>query len=154
MVWVPAVRAVVVKVACPAPFRVPLASVEVPSWNVTVPVGVPAPGATALTVAVNVTDWPAAEGFCEEITAVAEPAWLTVWVIDADVLEVKLLSPLYAAVITWLPTPSELVESVALPVLSRVRVPRLIAPSLKVTVPVAVPDPGEVTVTVAVSATL
>jgi hypothetical protein len=37
-------------------------------WNCTVPVGVPAPGGTAATVAVNVTDWPNTEGFADELT--------------------------------------------------------------------------------------
>src|SRR4051812_50151391 len=38
--------------------RVPVPRIVVPSLNVTVPVGVPAPGLETLTVAVNVTDWP------------------------------------------------------------------------------------------------
>jgi hypothetical protein len=38
--------------------------------NVTVPVGVPLPGATALTVAVNMTDWPTVEGLADEVTVV------------------------------------------------------------------------------------
>ena len=49
-----------------------------PSRNVTVPVGVPAPGAVTLTVAVNVTDWPVTEGFCEDVTPVVVFALLTV----------------------------------------------------------------------------
>ena len=36
--------------------------------NVTVPVGVPEPGALAVIVAVNVTDWPNTEGLAEEVT--------------------------------------------------------------------------------------
>ncbi len=48
---------VVVKVATP-PLSVPVPSVVEPSLNVTVPVGVPAPGAVAEMVAVKVTDWP------------------------------------------------------------------------------------------------
>jgi hypothetical protein len=46
--------------------------------NVTVPVGVPAPGETAATVAVKVTFWPFAEGFCDEVTLVVVFALLTV----------------------------------------------------------------------------
>ena len=38
--------------------------------NCTVPVGVPVPGATALTVAVKLTDWPNTEGLTEEATVV------------------------------------------------------------------------------------
>ena len=64
--------------------------------NVTVPVGVPVPGETALTVAVNVTVWPETEGLAEETTVVALLALLTVWVNGAAVLllVLKLESPL------------------------------------------------------------
>ena len=41
-----------------------------PSWNVTVPVGTPEPGAFAETVAVNVTPCPDTEGLAEEVRAV------------------------------------------------------------------------------------
>ena len=57
MVWLATVREEVAKVAMP-PLRVPEPMGVPPSRNWTVPVGVPAPGATALTVAVKVTDWP------------------------------------------------------------------------------------------------
>src|ERR1051326_227523 len=71
--------------------------------NWTVPVGVPAPGATALTVAVKVTDWPNTDGFTDEDTDVAVAAWLTVWVKGAAVLSlaVKVVSPLEAAGTEW-----------------------------------------------------
>ena len=46
-------------------------SVVAPSLNVTVPVGVPAPGRSTVTVAVNVTDWPKTEGLAEEVSVVA-----------------------------------------------------------------------------------
>ena len=42
----------------------------VPSKKLTVPVAVPAPGETALTVAVKVTDWPKIEGLVEDVNAV------------------------------------------------------------------------------------
>jgi hypothetical protein len=68
------------------------------------------------------------------------------------VLPLKLLSPVYSAVIECTETLSEPVESVAtLPL--NVPVPKVVAPSLKVTDPVAVPLPGEVTVRVAVNKT-
>ena len=51
------------------------------------------------------------------------------------------------------PTASVLVTNVAWPELSRVPVPRVLEPSLKVTVPVAVPAPGLFAVTVAVKVT-
>jgi len=57
---------------------VPVPSTVAPFLNVTTPVGVPPPGATAATVAVNVTDWPNTDGLCEEITTVELPALFTV----------------------------------------------------------------------------
>ena len=60
----------------------------------TVPVGVPLPGAVGLTVAVKVTDWPKTEGFADVTTAVVVPSCLTVWLTAAEVLVVKLGSPL------------------------------------------------------------
>jgi len=72
----------------------PVPNVFVPSLKVTVPVGVPTPGETALTVAVNVTDWPDTDGFTEEATAVALLAWFTVCVRVDEVLAMKLPSPL------------------------------------------------------------
>ena len=44
------------RVVWPEPFNVPVPSVVEPSMNVTMPVGMPEPGAVADTVAVNVTD--------------------------------------------------------------------------------------------------
>ena len=67
--------------------------------KVTLPVGMPIPGATAATVAVKVTG-PAPDGLAEETTVVFVAAWLTVWVSGvAVVLAVKLPSPEYVAVI-------------------------------------------------------
>jgi hypothetical protein len=60
-------------VACP-PLKVRVARVVVPSLKATEPPGVPPPGATALTVAANVTDWPTVEGFTEDVTAVVVAA--------------------------------------------------------------------------------
>jgi hypothetical protein len=59
----------------------------------TVPLGVPAPPAVALTVPVNVTDWPDTEGFTDEVTVVAVCDWFTVCVKTGDVLVVKLVFP-------------------------------------------------------------
>jgi len=63
--------------ATPA-LSVPVPICVEPSKNVTVPPGTPAPGDTAVTVAVNVTDWLIFDGFCDELTAVAVFALLTV----------------------------------------------------------------------------
>jgi hypothetical protein len=57
---------------------VPVPKVVVPSLKVTVPVGFPLPGATALTVAVKVTDWPKTDGLAEEVTVVVVSALPTV----------------------------------------------------------------------------
>jgi hypothetical protein len=67
--------------------------------NVTVPLGVPDPGALALTVAVNVTLCPNTDGVSEVATLVLLFAWFTTCVKSADVLPLKLPSPPYTAVI-------------------------------------------------------
>src|SRR2546422_736090 len=64
---VPTVNVDVTNVALP-PLSVPVPSVAVPSLNVTVPVGVPPPGGETVTVAVNVTDRPDTDGFCDDAT--------------------------------------------------------------------------------------
>ncbi|MGX1855123.1 hypothetical protein [Streptomyces sp. NPDC055299] len=61
--------------------------------NVTVPVGVPAPGATGATVAVNVTDCPTTDGSGDELTVVVVDACPTVWV-SVPVEPVKAALPL------------------------------------------------------------
>jgi hypothetical protein len=76
----------VVKVACPEPFSVAVPRLVAPSMKVTVPVRVPLPGATGLTVAVKVTDWPETDGLADELTDVDVSALFTVWVRVADVL--------------------------------------------------------------------
>lgn len=69
MVWFPSASAKVVNVATP-PISVPVPMGLPPSRNMTVPVGVPDPGAAGEMVAVKVTDWPKTLGFAEEITEV------------------------------------------------------------------------------------
>ena len=65
---VPALRAEVVRVACPLPSSGPLPMLLALSKNVTVPVALPDPGATTETVAVKVTGWPKIEGLLFELT--------------------------------------------------------------------------------------
>ena len=60
--------------------------------NCTVPVRVPAPGATELTVAVKLTDWPKTDGLTDEFTLVVVLAWLMVSVSVEEVLPLKLAS--------------------------------------------------------------
>src|SRR5437773_1798942 len=92
----------------------------------TLPVGVPAPGAIGLMVAVNVTDWPNTEGLAEALTVVVVLALLTVCVTFGDVLVRKLASPLYTAVIVWLPTERvEVAPLVALPPVKLTAAPKL-----------------------------
>src|SRR5438874_878935 len=77
MEWLVTDRALVVKVAC-APLMLVVASELVPSLKVTFPVGVPLPGETGLTVAVNVTDCPNTDGLADEETVVVVLPGVTV----------------------------------------------------------------------------
>ena len=88
----PTVNDEVVKPAVP-PLNVAVPKVVAESRNVTVPPGVPAPGALAETVAVNVTVWPNTEGLAELATVVVEPSLFTVCNRLPDVLALKLASP-------------------------------------------------------------
>ena len=68
------------------PTRVPVPMIAVPFINVTVPVGVPLPGATATTVAVKATDCLNTEGLGEETNVVCVDALFTVSDSTADIL--------------------------------------------------------------------
>src|SRR3981081_292810 len=96
MLWVPAPAYVTAHNAVPptTAWLAQPAMLTPPSWKVTVPVGVPAPGGLAVTVAVKVTLWPATEGLTEELSAVVVASWRTVWVRGAEVLVRKSASPL------------------------------------------------------------
>ena len=60
----------------------------------TVPPGVPAPGPTAATVAVNITLCPNTDGLLDELIVVLVLAWLTVCgTLFVEALVMKLLSP-------------------------------------------------------------
>src|SRR5215467_7925069 len=107
MAWPPADAKLVVNVARPP---VPTATVPrttLPSRNVTVPVGVPAPGATAATVAVKVTAWRVPAGLSDDARATDVVARLTVSATAAEVLLAKPLLPAKEAVSAWLPTLSD-----------------------------------------------
>jgi len=80
-------------VATLVPSSVPVPSVVEPSMNVTVPVGTPAPGALAATVAVNVTDCPKTEGLAADDTELLVADWFTVCVNAEDELVAKFVSP-------------------------------------------------------------
>src|SRR5262245_31842296 len=67
--------------------------ITLPAWNVTLPAGVPAPGATAATVAVKVTAWPTAAGLTDDARPTVVAAWVTVSGTNADLLGAKVLLP-------------------------------------------------------------
>src|SRR2546427_693708 len=110
------------------------------------------PGLFAVTVAVKVTDCPDTDGLAEELTNVVV-LYFTVWLTLDDLLPVNLASPPQDAVLECEPAASVLVRNIAWPELSRVPVPRVLGPPLKVTVPVGVPPPGLFAFTVAVKVT-
>jgi hypothetical protein len=155
IVCVATLSPLVLKVAWP-PLSVPVPKVIPPSLNVTVPPGVPLPGALALTVAVKVTPWPHTDGLAEELTLVVVLAGLTVWFNGAPVLSLplKLLSPLYTAVTVWPATESEVMAPlVALPPLTLTGLPKAVPSIENWTVPVRVPAPGDTALTLAVKLT-
>src|SRR5947208_3293164 len=76
----------------------------VPSPTVTVPVGVPLPGALADTVKLKLTAWPTADGLgVWPVIAVVVPAAFTVCPTPAEALPAKFASPPYVAVSVLLP---------------------------------------------------
>ena len=80
MLCEPTPAKVSLQVATPATSGLPTqpAMLTPPSLKVTVPVGVPAAGAVAVTVAVKVTLCPDTEGLTDELSAVVVPPLLTV----------------------------------------------------------------------------
>src|SRR5262245_39031226 len=149
MVWPPATAKLVVSVALPPVPTATVPRITFPSLKVTVPVGVPRPGATAATVAVKVTAWPVTAGLTDDRRVSVVAAGLTVTLAAAEVLLAKPVTPKKVAVSEWVPTNSDVVR-VALPVVSSGAEPSSVLPSLKKTVPIGVPA-GEVTVAVSVS---
>jgi hypothetical protein len=118
--------------------------VWVPSLTVTVPVGVPLPGALAATVNVKLTAWPVTEGSgVSAVMVVVVAAAFTVWATPADVLPVKFPLPAYVALSVLAPA----VVGVRVQAPAATVPTQLAVPSLTVTVPVGVP-PVEVTVNV------
>jgi hypothetical protein len=84
---------------------------------------------------------------------VVEVSGPTLWRIALDVLVLKLVSPEYDAVIVWIATERADVVRVAAPPPDSAPLPMLTPPSRKVTVPVGVPEPGDLTPTSAVKVT-
>src|SRR5262245_6267257 len=149
MAWPPATAKLVVNVALPPVPTATVPRITFPSLKVTVPVGVPAPGATAATLAEKVTAWPVTAGLTDDPRVSVVAAGLTVTIVAAEVLAAKPVTPKKEAVSAWLPTNSDVVR-VARPVASSGAEPSRVLPSRKKTVPIGVPA-GEVTVAVSVS---
>jgi hypothetical protein len=126
------------------------------SENVTVPVGVPAAGAVAVTIAVYITVCPDTEGSTDDVTIVVVVPWLTVSMRIGDVEPVKLESPVYTAVIGCAPAVANEAAHVALPQADTAWAahPVIVTPpSSNITLPVGVPLPGAITVTDALKIT-
>src|SRR5437764_8850586 len=76
----------------------------VPSLTVTLPVGVPLPGAFGTTVNVKLTACPTADGSgVWPVIVVVVPAAFTVWDAPADVLPAKFASPAQVATSLFAP---------------------------------------------------
>jgi hypothetical protein len=146
-VRVPTARLEVVSTALPPLVTGAAPMLTPPSWNVMLPVAV-----AGNTRAVRVTGWPAFAGLGKAampvVVGLLPPAAATVTVTAREVLPLKALSPLYAAVKERLPAARIAVEREAIPPV-RFTVPIAVPPSLKVTVPVALEG-----VTVAVKVTV
>src|SRR5207237_5116012 len=63
--------------------------------KLTLPVGVPAPVASVVTVAVKVTLWPVTDGFCEDTSSVLVPAF---WMVSVKLCVALLPMPLLAVI--------------------------------------------------------
>src|SRR6266498_138064 len=94
MMWLPAERVEVAALVALPPDKVTVPKLLPSILNCTVPVGVPEPGATGVTVAVKVIDWPKQDGLAEEVTAVVVFALFTVCVKLGEVSVLKFPSPL------------------------------------------------------------
>jgi hypothetical protein len=147
----PTLSAEEVMLTVPFESSVPIPSEFIPFRNSTVPVGVPEPGLMAVTVAVKVTVAPEFDGLGTPTTTVFVSA-ATVAVSCADVLVLKLGSPSYLAVSVLVPMGSDDVVSIAVPFV-RGTLWIKVMPFMKSTLPVGVPIPGLMAVTVAVSTT-
>jgi hypothetical protein len=123
----------------PVPKRLALPRTVAPFLKVIVPVG-PAPE-VEVTVAVNVVGLPTATGFTLAVSAVLVESTLTTWLSAVEVLVLFNVSPAYTAVMLCDATDKADVAKVALselPLPDKVPVPRVVLPSLNVTVPLGV----------------
>src|SRR5262249_50385543 len=147
MTWPPAAAKLVVNVAVPPTPTATVPRTTLPSWNVTVPVGVPAPGATAATVAVKVTAWPVTAGLTDDRRATADSAGLTITFAN-PALSAK-PGPAKEAGRQWSPTPGDPTGGAG-PAPSPGGGPSRVVPPGRGTVRVA-PPPADVTVALSVT---
>jgi len=134
----PSASVSVVNVAVPLESTVAVPEPFLPSANVTVPVGVPAPGADTVTFAVKVIGAPRAAGFALEETVVFVPAFVTTWERVAELAR-NPDEPAYAAVMTRVPAPIDAREQAPEPEESAAIVQLAPRSSLTVTAPAGVP---------------
>ena len=107
--WLPIVNVLVDPLVAVPPTSVTAEPKFLPSsWNWTVPVGVPEPGAAA-TVTVKLMAWLRTEGLAEDTTTAVVPSLSTTCETAEDVLLAKLPSPAYTAVIVCVATDSDVV---------------------------------------------
>jgi len=140
MVWVPAVRVEVEKVATPLELSVPWPRGVVPSEKLTTPDGMPL---AVVTVAVKVMFVPAVAGEPEVVTVVVVAAGVMADVVmtweTVPALAAKLVLAWKAAVMVWLPMASAVVEKVTIPLALSDPWPRGVVPSEKLTTPDGTP---------------
>jgi len=123
----------VVNVACPDEMLL-VPSIVLESLNCTVPVAV-----FGDMVAVNVTEWPIVDGFCDEVSVVVVvPAEIGFTVcVNVPILGALFVSPRYFAIRLCDPVDNDCVVNVAWPD-EMLLVPSMVLESLNCTIPVAV----------------
>ena len=104
MVWIPTDRLDVLRLAVAFVLSATSPSFVFPSKKDTTPLGAPPP--SGVTIAVNATAWPETDGLRDELTVVVVlvvPGRTVCPPPSEPELGAKLPSPLYLAVIVWLP---------------------------------------------------
>src|SRR5438034_1191160 len=128
----------------------PLAALALPpsTMKLTLPVGVPMPGAAAVMVAMRVTGRPIPDGLAVVLIVVVVASALTVWLTDAEVDGPVDPSPLYLATMLCVPTVRfDSGMSTAFWPAGRLAVANCVLPSNRPTEPVGVGAPETVGVT-------